>query len=121
MKAIRLRCEQMENPLGIDVQKPCLSWICQDGIHQTAYEIEAKTGEDVIYNSGKVASDSMNVMLDADLASKQQVVWHVRLWDEKGVCGEWSQDAHFEMGIIKADQFVAKWINPEGQINTDEM
>ena len=121
MKAIRLRCEQMENPLGIDVQKPCLSWICQDGIHQTAYEIEAKTGEDVIYNSGKVASDSMNVMLDADLASKQQVVWHVRLWDEKDVCGEWSQDAHFEMGIIKADQFVAKWINPEGQINTDEM
>ena len=121
MKAIRLRCEQMENPLGIDVQKPCLSWICQDGIHQTAYEIEAKTGEDVIYNSGKVASDSMNVMLDADLASKQQVVWHVRLWDEKDVCDEWSQDAHFEMGIIKADQFVAKWINPEGQINTDEM
>ena len=51
MKAIRLRCEQMENPLGIDVQKPCLSWICQDGIHQTAYEIEAKTGEDVIYLS----------------------------------------------------------------------
>ena len=88
MKAIRLRCEQMENPLGIDVQKPCLSWICQDGIHQTAYEIEAKTGEDVIYNSGKVASDSMNVMLDADLASKQQVVWHVRLWDEKDVCDE---------------------------------
>ena len=66
--------------MGIDVQKPCLSWNCQDGIHQTAYEIEAKTGEDVIYNSGKVASDSMNVMLDADLASKQQVVWHVRLW-----------------------------------------
>ncbi len=96
-------------------KKPCLSWICQDGIHQTAYEIEAKTGEDVIYNSGKVASDSMNVMLDADLASKQQVVWHVRLWDEKDVCGEWSQDAHFEMGIIKADRFVAKWINPEGQ------
>ncbi len=121
MKAIRLRCEQMENPLGIDVQHPCLSWICQEGIRQTAYEVEAKTGEDVIYKSGKVASDSMNVMLDADLASRQQVVWHVRLWDEKDVCGEWSQDARFEMGLTQTDQFAAKWINPEGQINTDEM
>ena len=42
MKAIKLRTEQLDNPLGIDITKPSLSWICQGGVKQTAYEIEAK-------------------------------------------------------------------------------
>ena len=45
MQAIRLRTEHMENPMGIDVEHPYLSWNCEGGITQTAYEIRALEGE----------------------------------------------------------------------------
>lgn len=36
MKAIDLKTEHMNNPLGIDITNPVSSWNCQDGISQTA-------------------------------------------------------------------------------------
>ena len=44
MKAIRLRTEHMENPLGIDIREPFLSWNCDGGKKQAAYEITAMSG-----------------------------------------------------------------------------
>lgn len=41
MKAVHLKTEYMTNPRGIDVVRPRLSWICEGGIRQTAYEIRA--------------------------------------------------------------------------------
>jgi alpha-L-rhamnosidase len=41
-KPVALRCEYLENPLGIDVAKPRLSWRLEDsrpGANQTAFEI----------------------------------------------------------------------------------
>ena len=51
MKAVNLKTEHMENPLGIDVAKPYLSWTCQGGKRQSAYEIEAISGKSL---SGRV-------------------------------------------------------------------
>ena len=41
MKAIKLRTEQKVNPIGIDGKEQFLSWICEDGISQSAYQIKA--------------------------------------------------------------------------------
>ena len=54
MQAIKLRTEHMKNPLGIDVRKPFLSWICENGITQTAYELSASSDGLEIWNSGIV-------------------------------------------------------------------
>ena len=113
MKAINLRTEYMVNPLGIDIRNPYFSWNCSGGKKQTAYEIEAVSEEKVIWNSGKVVSDRMNEILGVDAESRQRISWKVRLWDEQGVEGGWSEEACFEMGILDKKQFVAKWINPE--------
>ena len=43
MKAIRLRTERMANPVAIDIAAPLLSWICEGGKVQTAYEISVIT------------------------------------------------------------------------------
>ena len=112
MKANRLRCEQMKNPMGIDVVRPRLSWICESGVRQSAYEIEVKSADEMIYHSGKVVSDAMSMILEKELESKQRLSWRVRLWDENDNEGEWSEEATFEMGILQQEQFVAKWINP---------
>lgn len=121
MKANRLRCEQMKNPMGIDVVRPCLSWICESGVRQSAYEIEVKSADEMIYHSGKVVSDAMSMILEKEPESKQRLSWHVRLWDENDNEGEWSEEATFEMGILQQEQFVAKWINPEQETQPDKM
>lgn len=113
MKAIKLKTERLVNPLGIDIKQPSLSWICQDGITQTAYKIEAVSDGRIVWNSGKVSTNKMQVTFGEVLKSKQRVSWKVRLWDEADTVGEWSEEAFFEAGILDATQFVAKWINPE--------
>ena len=113
VEAIRLRTEYMENPVGIDVREPYLSWNCGNGKRQTAYEIEAVCGNRVIWDSGKVSSDGMNALFGGGVGSRQRVFWRVRLWDEEDRAGDWSEEAFFEMGLLEREEFVARWIDPE--------
>ena len=113
MKAVNLKTEHMVNPIGIDTAKPYLSWICQGGKRQRAYEIEAVSGKSVVWKSGKVYTDQMHATYGSVPKSRQNVIWKVRLWDEKEEAGEWSEPAVFEMGLLEESDFHAKWINPE--------
>lgn len=118
MRATCLKTEHLVNPMGIDIRRPCLSWNCDGGIKQTAYEISAETvSEDgmriEVWNSGKTATDVMQAYIDMELKSRQHIWWRIRLWDEKGEPGEWSPSAEFEMGLLDSKDFQAEWINPE--------
>ena len=101
MKAIRLRTEYLENPLGIDIRYPRLQWICEGGQKQTAYRIVTEK-----WDSGKVESASMHADYPRELKSRERVSWCVRLWDENDEPGDWSE-AFFEMGI---SEWKAQWI-----------
>ena len=117
MRAICLRTEHMRNPLGIDIRRPYLSWLCEGGITQTAYEIEASLEGEVFWKSGKVETDKMNAMFGGSqkyqAESRQHMFWKIRLWDENDIPGEWSEEAEFETGLLTQADFQAKWINPE--------
>lgn len=113
MKAVKLRTEYMENPIGIDIRYPYLSWNCSGGKKQTAYEISASADGVLLWNSGKTATDKMNAILGVKAESRQRIFWKVRLWDEADTAGEWSEEAFFEMGLLEKSCFSAKWINPE--------
>jgi alpha-L-rhamnosidase len=89
-----LRCEYLEDPLGIDVAKPRLSWKLQvsglrsqpsmdRGIKQSAYQIVVYG----VWDSGKVASDQSVAVeyAGSELKSQTRYDWRVRVWDEKGV------------------------------------
>ena len=101
MKAIRLRTEYLENPIGIDIRHPRLMWNCEGGLRQTAYRIITDS-----WDSGKVLSGSMHTEYPGDLPDRERVSWKIRLWDENDVPGEWSE-AFFEMRISEWD---AEWI-----------
>ena len=113
MRAINLRTEQLTDPIGIDVRRPYVSWNCQDGITQSAWEIEARSEGKVIWDSGKRTGGRMNAALEVEPKSRQRIAWRVRLWDENDQAGEWSPEAFFEMGILEQSGFLARWINPE--------
>ena len=79
MKAIKLRCEYLNNPIGIDITDPVLSWQCDGGVRQTAYRIVARSSLGTLFDSGKVSSDSMKASYPEPLRSRERVEWTLTL------------------------------------------
>ena len=114
MKAIRLRTEYLKAPLGIDIRQPRLMWNCAGGVRQTAYQIVTES-----WDSGRVESASMQAVYPKELKSRERVSWRVRLWDENGEPGEWSE-SFFEMGLLSPADWSAKWITGDYTPNKKE-
>ncbi len=116
-----LRCEYLEQPLGIDVSRPRLSWRLfgdQRGVRQTAYRIVAAPSADdvaaernLLWDSGRVESDqSIHVVYDGGrLRSRQRVFWRVQVWDARGNVAI-SPIAWWEMGLLRRSDWSASWI-----------
>ncbi|MRX64817.1 glycoside hydrolase family 78 protein [Maribacter luteus] len=118
----KLVTEYRTNPIGIDVEKPRLSWqISSDGqnVMQTAYEIHVAdskenlvNGKSLIWSSNRVESDqSVNVVYNGPvLKSMQRAYWRVRVWNNKNKVSSWSSPAFWEMGILDKSLWSASYI-----------
>ena len=127
---VGLTCEYLENPLGIDVKDPRLSWILesdQRGENQAAYQILVSSTSELLsknkgdlWNSGKIDSDqSQQVEYNGQpLESLRQYYWKVRVWDEKYRPSKWSQTATWTMGMLHSNDWQAKWIGGEKEYPT---
>ena len=125
MAITRLRCEYAENPLGIGVATPRLSWVLesrQRDQRQTAYRIlvassearlDAEEGD--LWDSDKVISDRSTQIayIGKPLASRQRCWWKVCAWDQEGRPSAWSAPALWEMGLLKPEDWQATWIGLE--------
>jgi len=125
---VHLRCEYLENPLGIDQAAPHLSWqsdSSERNWRQAAYEVlvassgdRLRTGEADVWDSGKVNSaESVGIAYGGPaLDSRRRYHWKVRVWDAEGHVSESTEEAWWEMGFLRATDWKAKWIrwkNPE--------
>jgi alpha-L-rhamnosidase len=127
IKITELLCEYLNNPLGIDVQRPRLSWKLflatnAHGQRQTAYQVLVSSSKDLLaknkgdlWDSGEIASDqSVHVVYDGKaLASGMRCYWKVRIRDENGRLSEWSSNASWTMGLLNASDWKAKWIGSD--------
>ncbi len=105
------------NPLGYHDATPTFSWKLPVGIKkQTAYRIEVR-GKKPVWNSGWVESDqSVFVPYGGEpLSSRQRLQWRVQFRDEKGKTSDWSKSATFELGLLSAKDWKAKWIHPASE------
>ena len=111
MKAIRLRTEYLDRPMGIDIVNPRFYWQCDGGIKQTAYRITAVCDGEAVWDSGKTESSSMTHIRyeGKPLKSRDRVEWEITLWDENGVEGEKSS-SWFEIGLLDKADWKAQWI-----------
>jgi len=117
-----LVCAYHTNPVGIDVQKPRLSWKIfsdKENVLQVAYEIRIADSPSnlnrknrLIWDSGKVNSNqSVNVEYQGpELEPMQRVYWQVRVWDNDGKATKWSEPAFWEMGLTAPELWTASWI-----------
>ena len=119
MKAVRLRCEYLTDPIGIDIVRPRLSWNCEGGNKQSAYQIIAKIEGETVWDSGKVNSDQMHLVIwgGEALGSRDRIEWTVKLWDENDIEGEESDTASFELGLLNDDDWKARWITGNYKVN----
>lgn len=118
----RLRCEYLQNPLGIDALSPRLSWVLQSderGQKQTAYRIlvassekKLAANEGDLWDSGKVASDATAQIeyRGQPLTSRQACFWKVCVWDKDGKASRFSAPAFWEMGLLDTNDWRARWI-----------
>jgi hypothetical protein len=122
-----LRCEYLVNPIGIDSPKPRLGWVLESserGPRQMAYQIRVAANADALAQDGNVLWDSGQVKFTDQnqiayggpaLQSHQECFWSVRVWDTADASSAWSAPAQWTMGIVKSEDWKARWITaPEG-------
>lgn len=115
LEPVRLRCEYLVDPAGIDALKPRLSWglAARDPssrcLKQSAYRIivardqgSLDRGDGNLWDSGKIASDATCQIAYAGerLGSGAPCYWKVQIWDEQGRPPGWSSPARWTMGML---------------------
>ncbi|MGT2741915.1 family 78 glycoside hydrolase catalytic domain [Streptococcus plurextorum] len=111
MKAIQLRTNHMDKPIGISPYNLLLSWNCEDDISQTAYHIQLYDSETMIWDSGKINSADMQVFPNITIPYATQIRWSIRLWNEQNHPGPW-ESTWFETGL-DLDSITVTWVEPE--------
>ena len=122
----RLTAEYLSEPVGLDCVTPRLSWKLvaakadARNLRQVAYQVLVassleKLGKDRgdLWDSGRVtASQSLNVMYQGSpLKTSQRCYWKVRAWSQvDGVPSAWSAPASWVMGVVRPEDWQAKWI-----------
>lgn len=116
-----LRVDYLSTPLTVDNPTPSLSWELDSTLAdetQVAYQVQVASSTQLLesapdlWDSGVVnSSASINVdYAGLVLKSRQSVWWRVRAWGAKGGMSDWSPVAHWEMGLLNASDWTARWI-----------
>jgi alpha-L-rhamnosidase len=112
---VRLRCEYLQDPIGIDVRKPRFAWVPQHGgrnERQTAYQVVVTSASARIWDSGKVLSgNSTQVEYEGPgLETDRTYLWRVRYWDSADRASPFSDEASFDTGLFSPSDWAGSWI-----------
>ncbi|HKT46526.1 MAG TPA: family 78 glycoside hydrolase catalytic domain [Candidatus Acidoferrales bacterium] len=121
----KLQCESLTTPLGMDAEHPLLSWQLRDtrqGARQSAYEVQVASsagllasGKADVWDSGRINSDNSNGVSygGKSLEPMKRYFWRVLVWDADGKPYPASEPTWWETGLLKQENWKAKWIGYE--------
>lgn len=123
-----LKCEHLENPIGIDSPSPRFTWQIyakQIGVQQSAFAIfvgtdsdQVASGKGKLWESGKINSNqTLAVYKGEPLEPFTKYYWSVRLWNDKGEILEPSVVASFETGMMDSKNWRGNWISDTRDVN----
>jgi alpha-L-rhamnosidase len=123
LQPVAITCEYIENPLGIDMSSPRLSWNFTSNERnqfQSAYEIIVSDNMKDIgkavgnsWSTGKISS-SENIQIayaGKPLQSFTRYYWRVKVYNQKGEASGWSNINWFETAMLSPGDWKAQWIN----------
>lgn len=133
MSPVELRCEGQVSPLGVDSAAPRLSWVLEAkagarDLRQEAYQVLVASslsvlakGKGDVWDSGRVVSSAQNNIGygGRGLRTGEQCFWKVRIWGSDGSTS-WSKPSKWEMGILAASDWKAKWIDDGKAVPTSD-
>ena len=133
LEPVGLRVEYLVHPQGIDELEPRLSWrgeSSERAQRQTAYRVLVASSlaalaqeQGDLWDSGKVESDQSTQVAysGAQLRSRQECFWQVRLWDADGEESAWSAPSSWSMGLLEPADWQAQYITyrDEAPLHTD--
>ena len=123
-----LRCEYLENPMGIDVRQPRFFWVLghtERGQAQSAYQVMVSTDRGFaaadMWDSGKVASGKSTQVVYGGkaLESGKTYFWKVKYWDKDGRETTWSDTARFDTGLFDRSEWEGTWIGGKNQLRKE--
>lgn len=121
IKPVKLQCEHLINPMGIDTSEPRLTWQLKDdryGALQQAYRIivgadsiAVASGKGDVWDTQKVISDKMQISYDGlEISPFTRYYWKVIVWD-RGNEERMSDVASFETGMMYMNNWKGTWIS----------
>jgi alpha-L-rhamnosidase len=119
-----LTCEYRQNPLGIDICKPRISWQIQSnrrGTMQLAYQYQVSLTKDnfdhPLWDTGYTKSEqSLHIPYEGpELTSRTRYYYRVKVWDKFGTESDWSSVSWWETAFLDASEWKADWITPNPQ------
>ncbi len=122
LNVYELKCENLQNPLGIDKTVPRFSWEIlsnKNATEQKAFQVLVASDPSLLdkdqadlWDSGKSES-SVSIMVPYQgkvLGSGTSAYWKVRIWDEAGNVSSWSPVCNFSIGLLNKDEWHASYI-----------
>ena len=126
LNATRLRCEFAEHPLGLGTARPRFSWEAEtkeSGRIAIGYEILVASDSALLAgDNGDLWAPGKQPMPDSplieyagmELCSRQRAWWKVRLWDDRGRPGPFSEPDWFELALMEQSDWQADWVGHPG-------
>jgi alpha-L-rhamnosidase len=124
VNVVQLKCEYLEEPMGIDMPDPRFFWQLaseEEGQEQTAYRLIVASTPDLLsrdlgdmFDSGtKRSSQNTHLVYDGKpLEAATLYYWKVKVWDKDGKEQEWSEYASFTTGLFTEEDWKgAEWIS----------
>ena len=117
-----LRCENLNDPIGIGTAIPGLSWKIKsdkNGTFQKGYQLLVASDSNLLdeekadlWNSEKVLSQESVLVLYTGTALSSNAIcyWKIRIWDQDDEVTDWSRIATFSIGLLKESDWKAKYI-----------
>jgi len=121
---VRLRCEYLDEPLGVDNPAPLLSWHVESSVrgeNPGVVQVLVASAAELLRNDigdfwdpGEVEAPALPALeyRGEPLLSCTRYLWKVRWRDRQGVASPWSEPASFVTGFLYPGDWKAKWIGP---------
>lgn len=125
---VNLKCEHLENPIGIDETRPRFTWQVQSeqqGFLQEGFQLavgttrqEVASGEGNVWQTGTVNSSIIPAVYNGpELQPFTRYFWSVRVKEQNGNWSDWSEAAFFETGMMDQANWKGKWITDTHDYN----
>ena len=116
MRINNILCEYLDNPVGLGIRSPRITWNDEDITTQAGFEIVYRLNDqdekrDVIY------SNKMNYEFKEAFNSRDIVRYKIRIFDEDNNYSDYSCEHFFEMGLLESEDWQCKWIKGDYPVN----